>query len=537
MRHLFTIATRHPFTYRGLAEYNRYGMPKSPVPTSPYRINRNIKLRAASKMTRNPYIFGAFGAFLLLWFAIYNGYPVVYEDSAGYFQRPATQLAQIGIVSEWTSEPKKSGVNSAEQDKGRRDGAAGDNSWMAGRSVYYGIFNSILAAIGTSWLIVAVQCYVVAATIAVIWTRCGFSTVYYFPTIAFLCVATGLSVFSVTLLPDILMGVSILALAATLAIFSTLLRKDIAFLTLVMAYGALSHDSNLLALVLALVAAAVVMALLPTLRQWKKLAPLAAACCIGVAGNLLFWATAVAATGEAPRRLPHLTAKLATSNEGRRFLNKACPDTGFHVCAFAPAANSGNWIDFLFSHSADKGAYAIADSATKRALADEQLRFAAAMLADDPPAVMALQFRSIAEQLTRFSLSDLDTSAKRNFIDTKMTQNVRDKVRATKGYSGAPIFAVISYASYVSVIAAMVALALLWMVRFRKRRAASIDALAALLGAGIILNAVICALIAGAYDRFQARVVWVLPLAAILLVLSHVTKYGNYLRIDRCKGA
>ncbi|WP_448502521.1 hypothetical protein [Sphingomonas sp.] len=487
-------------------------------------------MRNATAMTRNPYLAGFFGAFILLLFAIYNGFPLVYEDTTGYLQRPATQLARLGIVSEWTIGPRTSRVIGTAPDSVSEGANAGHNSWMAGRSVYYGVFNAMLAAIGTTWLIAAVQCYVVAVTIAVVWMRCGFGPVSYILAIAFLSVATGLSVFSVTLLPDILMGASMLALAATLAIFSALRRKDIAFLTFVMAYGALSHDSNLLALILALLAAALVMAIRPALRPWRKLLPLAIACCTGVVGSLLFWATAVAATGDAPRRLPHLTAKLSTTEEGRRFLHKACPDAGFAVCAFAPAANSGNWIDFLFSRSTDKGVYAIADPATKRALADEQLRFGVAMLADDPPAMMALQFRSITEQLARFSLSDLDTSAKRHFISANMSESVRDQVRATRGYSGTALFSRISHASYVSTVAAMFAIALLWMARLRQRRAASIDALTALLGAGIVLNAIICAAIAGAYDRFQARVIWVLPLAAILLALAHFTAQRNFRR-------
>lgn len=463
----------------------------------------------------NPYLWAIGGALLLLSFALYNGFPIVFEDTVGYLQRPARILDRYGIESEWGYARRGAGIGAANAGK----------AWLSGRSVYYGTFNAILAAIGSSWLIVSVQAYIVAAVIAVPWFRSGGGGVLYLATVMLLSVTTSASVFVATLLPDILTAVAVLAVAATLALAGRLSRRDTLFLTVALSCAALSHDSILLSLLTTLALLAIAMAARPVWRAWPRLMPLAISCAAGILGSVLFWLVAIGVTGETPMRLPHLTAKLATSTEGRTFLKQVCPERRFAVCAFQDQVGRTGWIPFLFSRDPRSGVFGIADTGTKRALSEEQVAFVAAMVTHDPKGVTRLQLRSTVELLSSFTVKDLDVSQKRSFFALNLSPALHSRISSTRTYaSDSRILQNVSRLTYVAVAVSLFVLAATWLGRQRAGRFYSIDTMAALMVAGVVLNAIICANVAGVYDRFQARVVWLIPLAAVMVLLPSFRK-------------
>ena len=480
--------------------------------------------RAGGAGPAEPYGWAVLGASLLLWFAVWNGFPVVYEDSVAYLQRPARALAGLGLDSGWAAQP----------DGPVRPTVAvprPDKAWMAGRSVYFGVPNAIIASLFGSFVVVALQAYLTAAVLALAWFRTGGRALGYVVAVALVAATTGAAVVVAALLPDYLTPLAIVAVALSAAYWDRLGTVDRAFLGGVAAFGAMSHDSILVLLAALFVGGVATMfyGRRPGSR-WRWLVIPGAAIVAGGLGTALFTALAIHVTGEPPKRLPHLSARVATSPVGRAVLTERCGSVDLEICRHQSQAGRGNWIDFLFSRDRETGVYAIADAATKKRLSGEQGRVLATVATRDPLGLARLVSEDIGAQLVTFSLTDLDPSGKKIFYATRLGGDLREQVEKTRSYRDEGRWmGLLSLLTWVSVASAMVILIVL--IRTRSLVEEPVRQLVVWTVAGVFANAVICAALAGVYDRFQARVVWLLPFAAAILFAAWNRRRAESLQV------
>lgn len=457
-----------------------------------------------------PYALAIPGALILSWFAVYNGYPLIYEDTIAYFQRPAMAIARYVGPSEWS-------VAAAAPIAPMLDAQA---SWMAGRSVYYGLMGAVFAALGSVWLVVALQAYVVAAAIAVVCVRTGASIANTLVLFLILAVGTTAPVFVATLLPDIFTAATLLSAATLLCLFPRLAPGDVVFLGLVATYGALTHDSTLLLLaIIVVVTFGIALGRRETARTLTTPAVvLAAACAIGLAGVVVFDVAARAATGMSPLRLPHLSARLATSDVGQRYLEAHCATSRFVVCRYRSRLPGLDWKAFLFTRAPKGGLFATVDAPTKRALADEQIRLSVAVFAYDPAAVIGMVITGSARQLVDVSLGDLHTIGKDAYFQRRLPPTVHDRLAATRSHVAEPVaLKTLSRTSGVLSLAGFMIIATTAFLAARRRTLDARHRFLIVLLAVVTLNAIVCASLASPYARFQARVVWLLPFGAAFL--------------------
>jgi hypothetical protein len=406
---------------------------------------------------------------------------------------------------------------------------------IAGRSVYYGALLYLGYVTSGLWLTVAVQALAVAYVLHLLMVRLWRQPPGLFiATVAGLVLLTPLSGFVGLLMPDVFAPLTILA-TGTLGLYWRRLGKADRFvLGFIVLASLVSHASHVL------IASAGLVLLLGAKRwarpSWKpEFAPLIliavmVACSFGA--EMVFNKAVVKAVGEPPLRLPFLMARLIDVGPGTAYLKATCPGSGYTACKWVKNYPT-NWEVFMFMADPAKGAFALATPDEKRRISAEQVRFFIDVFKFDPVGVLKSMAAGGAEQLLDFRMhifrySDEDYANYSTRLPPPVYQRLQNTVIA-----GNPAWStgweIVSYASAIAGVIACI----LFALRGGRQAAASnrqgsvTDHRAAELSrlrgfclyvlAGVVVNALVCGIIASPYDRFQARVIWLVPFIAVAL--------------------
>ncbi|MBK6008573.1 hypothetical protein JJB11_20930 [Ramlibacter ginsenosidimutans] len=470
------------------------------------------------------------GALILCAAAFWNGQPFLYPDTPTYVrgaEMGAAKLVGQGRLPTWlpgegqqdagapaTLPPRQlAPVTSLDQ-----------KVVLAGRSVYYGALVYLGFLTGGLWLTVLVQAAMVVGLLYLLLRRVwGLGRGACLAIVAALAVVSPLGLYTGLLMPDLFAGLAILCFGLLCVYWDRLTRGERWAVGGLLLFGLVAHTSHV-----AVAAGLLVLALAARLmRRWRAL-PLAglvavAVCLLGaVAAEKAFDFAVQKVVGAPPLRLPHPMARLIDEGPGTTFLRSHCPDAGYAACQFV-----GNyptyWEDFLFSADPAKGAFALADPATKRRISDEQMRFLFDVLRDQPVAVLKGFATDTLRQLTHFRVDVAGVSTPQlRMYQGRVPPSVYAGLLASRTLDAPGTDDVITVTTYASVIAALLLAVALAGRRLQGSARAAGPALpqrfgefASVVVAGILVNAVVCATLASPLDRFQSRVMWLLPLLAL----------------------
>ncbi|MDB5964902.1 MAG: putative rane protein [Polaromonas sp.] len=483
--------------------------------------------------------------------ALWNRQPLLYPDTPTYLrgaETGATRLVGPGRLKPWLeAQPVAPAGSPAVAGQGRQMKpltSVEDKVVLAGRSVYYGAL--LYAGYLTSdlWLAVAVQALCVAYVLHLLLVRLwGVGRGRFVAVTAALVALTPLGVYTGLLMPDIFAPLVILSFGTLAVYWRQLGRTDRWALSLLLLFGLCAHASHL-ALAAAMLGVLVLGRLLSQrVRALPAAGLVVAAACVlgGVLGEWAFNKAVTASMGAPPLRLPHSMARLVDMGPGTDYLRTSCPGSGYAACAYLSHLPTA-WDDFLFSDDAAKGVFALADGPTKRRMADEQGRFVVDVLRHDFPGVAQGVAVDVLRQLTHFGV-DVWGYGERELA--MFAGRVPERVyQGLQRSPPSPMNSWLTLTTQASVLASLV-LALVWSLRRRTShahpaqpsgpapdRAGSFTSFAAIVTAGVVCNAVLCATLASSLDRFQARVVWLLPLLA-LAVLAGATSTRPAMRHRR----
>ncbi|MBC7443910.1 MAG: hypothetical protein H7273_00350 [Polaromonas sp.] len=474
-------------------------------------------------------------ALLLCLAALWNGQAFFYPDTPTYLrgaEMGASRVLGPATFKPWLPAPQADSAQGA-----ATQGAAEspkrmkaltsieDKVVLAGRSVYYGalVYAGFLA--GKMWLTVAVQALAVAYVLQLLMGRLwGLGSRQVIGIAAALSLLTPLGVYTGFLMPDVFAPLVILCFGALAVYWPQLGRSQRWMLSLILLFGLLAHASHvaLAALLLLLALAARWLG-----RRWRGLSVAAlvvtAGCVAGaVAAEWAFGKAVTMAVGAPPMRLPHPMARLIDLGPGTAYLKQSCPGSGFAACAYLPNYPTA-WDDFLFSTDPEKGAFALADGPAKRRLSDEQLRFVGAVIRFDPAGVVRGIGADVLRQLVNFRV-DISAYGSRGLamFEGRVPDSIFADMQASRAASQqASLNTWLTVSTYALALASLVVLIGEWL---RSGGSAAPPADPArqrfanfvwLVVAGVVANAVICATLASSMDRFQARVVWLLPFMAL----------------------
>jgi hypothetical protein len=469
---------------------------------------------------------------LLLWPLLLNADYLYFHDTAAYLRYPAEAFRRLlGVESALSvslsaaaaGAPEAAGAPAAAGAPPAAGGA--EDTVAAGRSIYYGAMLYAGALLGGLWIGILVQLGCVALALHMtLDALLGPERRRLFPpVVAALAVLTPLPFFVCYLMPDVFAGIAILAVANLFALDPGPGpgRRLLWFGLLAMAL--LFHTSHVAVALLMLAPAAALAWFLLGRSPWRAASTVALAIGAGVLGELLFAQVVEAVYGAPPLRPPFLMARLLSGEPGHAYLAATCPENGFRICAWLPRLPADSDL-FLWSADPERGIYGIADAATRRALAAEQMALVTGVLRFDPLGQLAVSLGAFAEQLGRFGLQEFayDDSMRSKLADMLPTAE-RMAFVGSALYRGA--FPLGLADALIRLAVAAAAAYLVWTAVVVRRPPpgsapdAALPTFAVILIGGVVANAAVTGILSTPHDRYQARVIWLIPLLAMIVLL------------------
>lgn len=467
------------------------------------------------------------GAMLLMIVGAVNGYPIFFNDTRSYVRQPALiikAVAKRDLVAAWPNPSEEGQSKAAGGTQTKTDDKMKNNGITANRSVYYGFLALLGFLTGGFWLTAIIQSTWVSV---LLYMLVSLTTLRVWPTYI-LCMAN-LAVFSCAgfftayIMPDIFAPIMIVAACLLLLFFKNLTRGQLIFIVVSIVFALLAHLSHQVILVV-LTAMFLVWAWLAHVDDLHLLKPvcLIIGCiAIGVLGQFAFDKGVERYSGEKPLLLPHIEAHLIDMGPGSDYAKHACDPQRFVVCQYKDMFPM-YWETFIGSTDPHNGVFAAVDLDTKRKLSGEQIQFALAVAEYDPVGVSVGLLRDAAAQLVRFSLKDLivDQPAMNNY-NSRFPPDVARHIAhsAVRQWAGTVTRLSIFYEAIVAL--ALVCLACFSLAYRRPDQGVPFGRenvrVAAFIVSGVVVNGLVCGLLASPYDRFQARVIWLLVFTATLI--------------------
>ncbi|WP_375688673.1 hypothetical protein [Pseudooceanicola sp. LIPI14-2-Ac024] len=403
---------------------------------------------------------------------------------------------------------------------------AGGDIVQGGRSIYYSAFAATGAGLSL-WVPIFLQCLAVSWLVTELHRNLVPRSwpVSALATLVLLACFSSLALFANLIMPDIWASAAIIALALLWSPSVTLSNGAKWLIAGILCFSALSHSSHIaLIAAMCLTYAAVRLSGRAGLRGRQALALPMIAVLAGVLGQVAFGLAVHGIYGTRILERPHITAHLVDLGPGAEHARESCPESGYALCAYRDKLPV-DWIAFMFSRSDDTAIFAVADTETQKELAEEQLRFAIDTVKAYPAATIAGLSLDGIRQLWTLSVTDvpLNRATTGNFLNRNFTPAVAETIRTTQVYRNPGMAGTMTRVIEITSALSLVFLAI-WAIAAIRGDGAVLPpgtgtVVATILG-GVILNALICGILASPYGRFQARVVWLLPMLVILLAAA-----------------
>jgi hypothetical protein len=423
-------------------------------------------------------------ALVLLWPALWNGYPLVFSDTGTYLSQAIER--QLG----WD------------------------------RPVFYSLFLFPLHMTLSTWPAIAAQALLVTHTLHLVRRALlpEISAWWLLPGVGFLSLATGLPWFASQLMPDIFTSLLVLVLALLVLVPERLSRWERAWLVLFAAFMIAAHQSHValacgLLLVLSPLRRRVGAAMpLGRCRMVMTMAPLMLAVTVTVAVNIV----TVGRFSLSPYGNVFVLARVIYDGPGMDVLRRDCPSARWRLCAFLDQFPS-TADEFLWR---DDGPLVKAGGA-KLVSAEADGIIAAAVSAEPGTALRAFLGNAL-DQLTRFASGDgleawprtVTPRIERDF--PRFEAAAYAAARQTQGTLAVPTWMQAMHAA-VAILGVIICCAAL-PIALRRRHIVAGFAIAVLLA--LLGNAAITGGLSGPHDRYQSRIMWLPPLIALLATVS-----------------
>jgi hypothetical protein len=331
------------------------------------------------------------------------------------------------------------------------------------------------------------------------------------------------------MMPDLFAGFAIAAIALLVFYRNRMARWERVFLWIVLAAGLTFHMTHILLAVL-IMPAALALHHVMKLPDWAGRARvLGAAFAVGVAA----WVTCAVGNSLLPKPFyspPFLTARVLADGPGRVYLRHACAKDpkAYIIC---PAANFplNKSDDILWSWKKDRGVFAVAGHPKRLAIIAEQRRFVVNSILYDPLAQIGASLKAFVLQLGAVGVDEgfkLDahfwmTYPPDFYLKTMAIRLNLCPAPMIKCPARLPLEELSVWHVITTGVAALYLLG--WstwaFVQRRKDEDAERDLFLAFGGFivfAVIANAAVCGILSGPFDRYQARVAWLLMALALL---------------------
>lgn len=420
------------------------------------------------------------GATLLLVPAVINGFPFALDDSAGY--------------------------------------VSGE------RVVYHSIFYNLFVEgtdLGRSpWLVIAVQALIVTHVVW-LWQRVLLGPglpVLFVATMAGLSALTSLGLVAGYLMPDIFTPVAILAIGLLAFARVRLARTEIVYLVALAAIAVAVHLSHIPIAAGAVVTATVILLVRGDGARQALASAVVAASPVVLAAGALFASNALyfGLPKLSPAGPVFLVANLIGKGPARDYLREVCPAAAYKACGEADYLHEDSNY-FLWAGPLDRlGGF--------EAFREEAATIAAETLRTRPVAVARAAAVAVRDALLTHRPGWEYRPLRGNtwwFERNLATRYGPDaaaawqaSLQANDAFPRTLLKSLDAVVLPVSLLGLLAGTLLAW-----RRGWADLLSFNALVLAGIAANVLVCAVGSGVFDRYQTRVTWLVPLAAVLVAM------------------
>jgi hypothetical protein len=443
------------------------------------------------KRLRTPFaIFTA--ALLLTWPALLNRYPLLYPDAIGYLSdgRPTFfALFHHGTVK-------------------------------AMRSEFYslGIFPFHWNL--TPWPIIGLQAlltsYVLWLTIRAFVPR--HTIRYYLAITVGLSLLTSVSWYVSLIMPDILGALVYLALYLLVFRRETLTRAERIALSLIAVWGITAHATHLMlaAGLCALLEMLYLFRWPPIARRGREVVQIIALVLIAVGAQLALHTWLYGQPTLNGNHPPYLMARIIADGPGALYLQQNCGHLDWAICAYVNNLPD-NDDDFLWDPT---GVWSTSDEPAHRRMLAEEMPLVRATLRAYPRQQIAASFANFMFQLNDFGVNDFDNNIwMQAALEGPLPGSSAAYARTLQARSIVPTTAFTVLQRWVVIPSALVIAGLLpWLIR---RRREHLLGLLVIVVPVLLANAFVTAVLSSSDSRYQARIIWLVPLVAILALLDH----------------
>ncbi len=440
------------------------------------------------------------GALLFSWPAFYNGFPLLYPDSITYLGEGRAVASALFL-------------HRLSSDYGLR-------------SKFYSLGILPFHLNSTPWLIVGLQCLLLAW---VLWLLVRFFVrsfaprllvASYLALVLLLSLLTSASWYAVFIMPDILGPLVYIAFYLLVFTRQTLSRVERVALCLIAWWGITSHPSHFpvaagLCVFLALVA------LLTRKSRFCRLRDVGAVSLIVVVAAASQFALNSYLYGKPTlngRRPPFLMARIISDGPGRRYLEQHCAQLHWVVCDHLDSRSSAP-SNFLWGPGYT---YEAEPDSEKMQLEAEEMPLVLATLRAYPLQQLSRSAEDFRDQLLAFDLYGFNASPWiLSHIDWAMPG-----ARASwlKSREAQQTLAFVPFAHLLRrVVIASLALIALSIPLVWLRRSTRLAGLALVVAFAVVANAFVTGVFSEIGDRYQCRVIWLIPLLAGICILNWLT--------------
>jgi hypothetical protein len=433
------------------------------------------------------------GALFMMWPAIFNRYPLLYPDSMTYLESgpPVARALFLHQISDY----------------------------YGMRSFIYSLGILPLHWNATLWPIVSLQAlltaYVIWLVVRSILPRR--TVLWYLALVAFLSLLTSASWFVSLIMPDILGP--LLYLCVYLLVFArdTLSRRERIAVAGVACWGVASHATHL---ILAAGICLLLAALWATFRKGfmsgrlKAVGELAAIVVIAALAQVALNSYLYGKPSLNGERPPFLTARLIADGPGRWYLEQHCSEVKFAGCGHLRELRADS-DQFLW---ADDGVWRTSSSDAQEQMLREEIPFVLATLRTYPRAQLSKSALNFWQQLSAFEIGfDPNDWMVRQFDEVLPSGKARF-LQSRQALNDLP-FDFLSMIQNWTVLTSLPVMVIFGILLWR-RWTYGLAGLVLVIIPTVLANAFVTGVLSTVEDRYQSRVVWLIPFLAVTLIFA-----------------
>jgi len=432
-------------------------------------------------------------ALVMSWPAVYNGYPLLYPDSMSYLRQGAP-VAKAVFLHQFAG-------------------------YYGGRSLIYSVGILPFHWNVTPWPAVVLNAL---ATAYILWLVVRSllperMPQAYLVLVGLLSLLTGLGWFVGWIMPDIFGPVLYLAIYLLVFAPETLSRADRRAVVLIAAWSVASHITHLMLAVGLCVLFVAVLAVRRQLtrRALRPVGTVAMIAFVAAAAQVALHTYLYGKPSLNGQRPPFVMARMIADGQGRWYLRQHCP--ALHVAICAHSNNLPDNVD-AFLWRAD-GIWQRASLAEQERIRNEEAPIVLGTLRAYPRQELVVSADHFWQQLQTFDLSDYDANPWILAMVDTVLPGARSRYlhsRQARETLHDELFSSVQAWAVLASLVLIVCSALFWRAGWTPR----VIGLATIIGFVVIANAAVTGVLANVEERYQARVIWLVPLLAIVLGLT-----------------